>query len=200
MIKNIIFDLGRVLIDWNPMAYLNKYVTEKSKIDEMFKGIFGSQEWLDLDRGTIEESEAIRRFKERCPRCHKEIDEMFQNIIELIPPLEKNIPIFEEVAAKYDTYILSNFGERNFALVFEKYPWFKHFKGKIVSAHVKMLKPEREIYEALLKKYDLNPKECIFIDDTHANILAGEELGIKGVHYTGQEDLRIMLKKIIELN
>ena len=84
MIKNVIFDLGRVLIDWNPHAYLNKHVKNQEKIDAMFKEIFGSQEWQDLDRGTIKETEAIRRFKERCPNCHKEIDNMFENIIELI--------------------------------------------------------------------------------------------------------------------
>ncbi|MBN2837585.1 MAG: HAD-IA family hydrolase, partial [Fusobacteriaceae bacterium] len=89
--------------------------------------------------------------------------------------------------------------ERTFSLVFEKYPWFKLFNGKIVSSHVKLLKPEKEIYEALIKKYSLNPDECIFIDDTHANIIAGEKLGIKGIHYTGQEELREMLKEYIEL-
>ena len=200
MNKNVIFDLGRVLIDWNPNGYLNKYVKDQEKIDAMFKEIFGSQEWQDLDRGTIKETEAIRRFKERCPNCHKEIDNLFENIIELIPPLEKNIGLFEEVASKYNTYILSNFGERTFALVFEKYPWFKLFDGKIVSAHVKLLKPEKEIYEALISKYSLNPDECIFIDDTHANIIASEKMGIKGVHYTGEQELREMLKKYIELN
>ena len=200
MIKNVIFDLGRVLIDWNPSAYLNKHVKDQEKIEILFKEIFASQEWLDLDRGTVSEQEAIRRFKERCPTCHKEIDEMFENIIELIPPLEKNIGLFEEVASKYNTYILSNFGERTFALVFEKYSWFKLFDGKIVSSHVKLLKPEKEIYEALIEKYSLNPEECIFIDDTHANIIASEKLGIKGIHYTGQEELREMLKEYIELD
>ncbi len=199
MIKNVIFDLGRVLIDWNPFAYLNKHIKDQNKIDIIYKEIFGSQEWLDLDRGTIEESEAIRRFKERCPNCHKEIDDIFENVIELIPPLEKNISLFEEVASKYNTYILSNFGERTFALVFEKYPWFKLFDGKIVSSHVKLLKPEKEIYEALIKKYNLNPDECIFIDDTHANIIASEKIGIRGIHYTGEQELREMLKRYIEL-
>ena len=136
MVKNVIFDLGRVLIDWNPSAYLNKHVKDQEKIKILFREIFGSQEWLDLDRGTISEEEAIKRYKERCPTCHKEIDEMFENIIELIPPLEKNIGLFEEVASKYNTYILSNFGERTFSLVFEKYPWFKLFDGKIVLAEI----------------------------------------------------------------
>ena len=64
---------------------------------------------------------------------------------------------------------------------------------------MKLLKPEKEIYVALIEKYSLNPEECIFIDDTHANIIASEKLGIKGIHYTGQEELREMLKEYIEL-
>lgn len=199
MIKNVIFDLGRVLIDWNPRAYLDKKIQDKAKIEILFKEIFGSEEWLMLDRGTITEKEAIERFKKRCPTCHSEIDDMFENIIELIPPLEKNISIFEEVASKYDTYILSNFGHRTFELVFNKYPWFKLFKGKIVSSHVKMLKPEKEIYLELINKYNLNPIETIFIDDTLVNVEASEALGIKAIHYTGKEDLKTMLGKFINL-
>lgn len=199
MIRNVIFDLGKVLIDWNPRAYLNKKIQDKNKIEVLFKEIFASEEWLMLDRGTITEEEAIRRFKERCPTCHDEIDDMFENIIELIPPLEKNIKIFEEVATNYDTYILSNFGIRTFDLVYNKYPWFKLFKGKIVSSHVKMLKPEKEIYLELLNKYKLIPQETIFIDDTLVNVEASESLGIRTVHYTGEEDLKIMLEKFIKL-
>lgn len=200
MIKNVIFDLGRVLIDWNPRGYLEKKINDEKKIQILFDEIFASQEWQDLDRGTISEEEAIRRFKDRCPTCHAEIDDMFENIVELIPPLEKNIKTFEEVASKYDTFILSNFGHRNFELVFNKYPWFKLFKGKVVSSHVKMLKPEKEIYLELMNKYSLNPEETIFIDDTLVNVEASEALGIKTIHYTGEEDLREMLKKIIQID
>lgn len=199
MIKNVIFDLGRVLIDWNPMGYLKKNVGDSSKIEKMFKAIFDSEEWLKLDRGTISESEAIEIFKERCPDCHWEIEKMFENILELIPPLEKNVPILEAVAKKYNTYILSNFGYGTFAKVYEKYHWFKLFDGKVVSSHVKLLKPEKEIYELLLKKYNLKAEESIFIDDTLVNIKACEELGIKGIHYTGERELEELLKEVIEL-
>lgn len=200
MIKNVIFDLGRVLIDWNPRGYLDKKINDETKIKILFKEVFGSQEWQDLDRGTISEEEAIKRFKDRCPTCHTEIDDMFEHIIELIPPLEKNIKTFEEVAAKYDTFILSNFGHRTFELVFNKYPWFKLFKGKVVSSHVKMLKPEKEIYLELINKYDLIPEETIFIDDTFVNVEASEALGIRTIHYTGEKDLREMLKELIPLD
>lgn len=200
MIKNVIFDLGRVLIDWNPRGYLDKKINDETKIEILFKEVFGSQEWQDLDRGTISEEEAIKRFKDRCPTCHTEIDDMFEHIIELIPPLEKNIKTFEEVAAKYDTFILSNFGHRTFELVFNKYPWFKLFKGKVVSSHVKMLKPEKEIYLELINKYDLIPEETIFIDDTFVNVEASEALGIRTIHYTGEKDLREMLKELIPLD
>jgi len=200
MIKNVIFDLGRVLIDWNPRGYLDKKIEDKEKIEILFREIFAKEEWQMLDRGTITEEEAIKRYKERCPTCHREIDDMFENIIELIPPLEKNIKTFEEVAAKYDTFILSNFGHRTFELVFNKYPWFKLFKGKVVSSHVKMLKPEKEIYLELINKYNLNPSETIFIDDTFVNVEASEALGIRTIHYTGEEDLKVMLKRFIELD
>lgn len=200
MVKNVIFDLGRVLIDWNPRAYLEKKIDDEKKIEKIFKEVFASPEWQELDKGTITFDQALELFQERVPNCKDEIQDVFDNIIELIPPIEKNVKIFEEVANKYNTYILSNFGDKSFDMIYEKYPWFKLFDGKVVSSKVKEIKPDKEIYEILINKYNLNRDETIFIDDTLANIEASEKIGIKGVHYTGQECLREMLVRLIDLD
>ncbi len=200
MIKNVIFDLGRVLIDWNPKEYLKKRIEDEEKIKAIFREVFASKEWLEIDRGTISFEEAMKLFQDKLPSCKAEIEDIFDNIIELIPPIEKNVEIFKEVASKYNTYILSNFGDKSFDMIYEKYPWFKLFDGHIVSSKVKQIKPERDIYETLINKYNLNTYETIFIDDTLVNIKASEKLGIKGVHYTGEECLRDMLTKLINLD
>ncbi len=200
MVKNVIFDLGRVLIDWNPRAYLEKKIKDEKKIEKIFEEVFASPEWQELDRGTITFDNAMEFFQNKVPSCKEEIKDIFDNIMELIPPIEKNVKIFEEVANKYNTYILSNFGDRSFDMIYEKYPWFKLFDGQVVSSKVKQIKPEKEIYETLINKYNLNTNETIFIDDTLVNIEASEKIGIKGIHYTGEECLREMLVRLIDLD
>lgn len=197
--KNVVFDLGRVLIDWNPKSYLEKNIKDKKKITDLAKNVFQSNEWFMLDRGTISEEDAVKIFKKRCPQCEKEIDMLIKDILELLPPINKNVDILREVSKKYDTYILSNFHERTFSLISEKYDWISCFKGEVVSARVKLLKPEEAIYYVLLDKYNLNPAETVFIDDTKENIEAAEKIGIKGIHYTGEQDLNEMLKEFINI-
>lgn len=197
MIKNIIFDLGNVLIHFKPDEFINKNIKEEYK-DKFYNIVFKGQEWIDLDRGTLEYSEAIKIFSEKLPECSEEIKKLFDNyILDVLEPFEKNIEIMKSLKRKYNLYILSNFHYPAFDYIFKNWEFFKYFDGKIVSGYCHLLKPEEEIYKLLCSTYSLKPCESIFIDDTKINIEMAEKLGIKGIHLT---DINLLEKELKENN
>ena len=197
MIKNIIFDLGNVLIRFKPEEFVNKNIKKEYR-EKFFNVIFKGQEWADLDRGVLEYSDAVKIFSEKIPECSSEIKKLFDNyILDVLEPIEKNIEIMKSLKGKYKLFVLSNFHYPAFDYIFKNWEFFKYFDGKIVSGHCKLLKPEKEIYELLCSTYSLNPIECVFIDDTKANIEAAEEFGINGIHLT---DINILEEKLKENN
>lgn len=196
MIKNIVFDLGNVLIAFNPEKFIEENVSEKYR-EEFYKIVFKGQEWLDLDRGVLEYDEAIKIFSSRLPECSSAIKKLFDNyILDTLEPISKNIELLKILKKKYKLYILSNFHYPVFDFVFKNWEFFKYFDGKVVSGHCNLLKPEKEIYSLLCSSYDLVPNETIFIDDTKANIEMAKTLGINTIHLTSYESLEENLKKI----
>ena len=197
MIKNIIFDLGNVLIRFKPEEFVNKNIKKEYR-EKFFNAVFKGQEWADLDRGVLEYSDAVKIFSEKIPECSSEIKKLFDNyILDVLEPIEKNIEIMKSLKGKYKLFVLSNFHYPAFDYIFENWEFFKYFDGKVVSGHCKLLKPEKKIYELLCLTYSLKPNECVFIDDTKANIEAAEEFGINGIHLT---DINILEEKLKENN
>lgn len=197
MIKNIIFDLGNVLIRFKPEEFINKNIKKEYR-EKFFNAVFKGQEWADLDRGILEYSDAVKIFSEKIPECSSEIKKLFDNyILDVLEPIEKNIEIMKSLKGKYKLFVLSNFHYPAFDYIFKNWEFFKYFDGKIVSGHCKLLKPEKKIYELLCSTYSLKPNECVFIDDTKANIKAAEEFGINGIHLT---DINILEEKLKENN
>ena len=181
-IRNIIFDLGRVLIHFQPIEYIEKEIPEEKR--EIFhKEIFESPEWLMLDRGVLTYERAKEIFKQKVTGLDREIDEFFDaKFFGMIRPIEENTVLLPKLKEKYKLYVLSNFHQPAYEFVNSEYSFFRLFDGEVVSCYCHMLKPEKEIYETLLNKYGLIPSETVFIDDTGVNIEAAEKLGIKGIH------------------
>ena len=90
---------------------------------------------------------------------------------------------------KYKLYALTNWSHETFHIPFERYDFFKHFEGIVVSGDEKTRKPFQKIYEILLDRYDLNPSSCLFIDDNYDNIVTAEKMGINGIHYKNTDQL-----------
>ena len=195
MIKNIVFDLGNVLIAFKPKKFVEENVSEKYR-EDFYEMVFKGQEWLDLDRGILEYSKAIEIFSKKLPECTQAIEKLLNKyILDSIEPISENIEIMKSLKGKYKLYILSNYHYPSFDYIFNNWDFFKYFDGKIVSGHCKLLKPEKEIYNLLCSTYNLNPKETIFIDDTKVNIEEAEKLGIKGIHLPSYENLKEELQK-----
>ena len=197
-IKNIVFDLGRVLIKFEPKEYIEQNVPEEKR-EDFYNGIFGSTEWLMLDRGTLSYEDAKKIFKERVPGADKQIDRLFDvDLFEILQPIEENVKLLSKLKKKYNLYILSNFHQPAFEHIFKKYDFFRLFDGHTVSCYYYLLKPEKEIYDTLIDKFNLIPEETVFIDDTKVNIDACEKEGIRGIHLPDYTELKQKLEEFLK--
>ncbi|MBU3137085.1 HAD family phosphatase [Clostridium gasigenes] len=195
MCRNIIFDIGNVLLDFNPKEYLKSKMKE-DKVDYVHKEIFESEEWIMLDRGTILEEEAIKIITSRSNGNEKLIKIAFEKWYDILNPIEKTVDILKKLKESgYKVYYLSNFHLKAFEHVTSKYNFFNIFDGGVVSYEEKIIKPEKEIYNKIIEKYKLNVNESIFIDDMECNINKAKEVGFKTILFKNPEELMVSLKE-----
>jgi len=200
MIKNVVFDIGNVLLKFEPKTYLVKKFNHEEKVEKILDLVFKSDEWLMLDRGTITEIEAIKVLSERHVLYSEAIKDAFNGWYDILMPMEDTIDILKQLKDKgINAYYLSNFHQLAFEHVTEKNEFFKLFQGGIVSYKEKLLKPEKEIYMRLLEEYNLKSEETIFIDDTLANIQSAEIVGINTIHFKNSQELMAKLNELLIL-
>lgn len=197
MIKSIVFDLGNVLISYDPETYMNSFELESALKDEVYKAIFKSKHWLELDKGTITEKEAIGFFCEEIPQAEEYIKKVMSGWKDMLLPIPETVELLKELKNKgYKLFVLSNYHKDAFEKTSSENEFFTLLDGSVVSYEVKCLKPEKKIYEHLLSAYDLKPEETLFIDDMEANVRGAQEVGIQGVLFQGVEQLRTYLEEI----
>ncbi|WP_300342018.1 HAD family phosphatase [Fusobacterium sp.] len=200
MIKNIVFDLGNVLIEYNPQKFIIRNVKEENftKFNEV---VFKSKEWLDLDRGILEYNRAVEIFSEKLPEERESIKYLFDNSIQdVLFPIEENLELLSNLKRKgYKLYILSNFHREAYLEIAKKCNFDRYFDGGVISYDINLLKPEEEIYRTLLKKYDLLERETLFIDDTLNNVEKASELGIETIHLTEKSKLKEELERVLKM-
>ena len=133
--KNIIFDLGNVLILFDPSGYVNKSVSPEKR-EKFLDVVFKSDEWKKLDLGTLSYENAKKIFKEKLKDCDSEVDMLFgDNLYGLLKPIMKNTELLKNLKKNYNLYILSNFHKESFETVSSKHEFFGYFDGGIVSAY-----------------------------------------------------------------
>ena len=182
--KNILFDMGNVLVTYNPEWVIRHYTEDEELIREIKNIVFHSQEWLLLDAGLIEEEKAERNWMERLSSDKaREIAHLsFQNWhlynMKVIPGTAEMIRALKENGK--EIYLLSNASMRLLSIYKEVIPAVECFSGIFYSAAHKCVKPQDIIYERFLKEYSLNPADCFFIDDLEENISAAKAVGISG--------------------
>lgn len=198
MIKNIVFDLGNVLISFQPSEYFDKKNYPQNIKETILADIFASREWLLLDNGDISIQEAIDSISLKSTLNRDEIIHIFNLRSDLIFPIGENVKVLPELKKQgYSLYFLSNFPMDIFEEVKAGYYFFKYFDGGVISADAKVSKPDHRIYNILLERYSLKPEECLFIDDLEVNVKAAEETGMKGLITFGLIGISEEIKKIL---
>ncbi len=190
MIKNIVFDLGNVLLSFKPSEYFDKHKYPAAIKATILEDIFRSKEWLMLDNGEISTQDAISAISKRSSLKTEEIDHIFNLRTDLLFPLDSNIKVLPGLKKRgFKLYYLSNFPLDIFDEVRSGYYFFRYFDGGLISAEAKSSKPEKRIYEILLERYSLIPGECLFIDDLEANVISAREFGMKGLLTNGSLEI-----------
>ncbi|MDH5101302.1 HAD family phosphatase [Lactobacillus kefiranofaciens] len=179
MLKNIIFDFGNVIMNYDPNEILNHYQLTPEEHQLLLKNIFQSKEWLEIDAGKITEDEATEIFFSRVPQ------KLQHKVKQIMTTWPGNVDFYEPVfhyisdlrKDGYHIYGLSNTGMR-FANFVKDSEMGDYFDGYVFSAQEKLVKPDPRIYQVLLSRYFLKPEECLFIDDLSANTRAAQEVGM----------------------
>jgi len=198
-IQNLIFDLGNVLLKFNPGEYLAGLFEDPELVRRLHRAVFSSPEWYMLDRGVLTQEEAVARLTRQYPDLAPEIRLTFADGFSILKPIPSNVEVVRSLKKSgYRLYILSNFHRAAFEHVYGKYQWFSLFDGMVISYQHQALKPEPAIYQILLASYALLPEECVFIDDSLANLAAASEFGIRGIHYQSSDQLRLELNYILQ--
>jgi putative hydrolase of the HAD superfamily len=198
MIRNIIFDLGNVLISFRPSAYFEKKDYPENIRTRILSDIFHSPEWLQLDNGDISTPEAIDTISLKSTLSRQEIAHIFNLRTDIMFPLDQNVRLLPELKKEgYRLYYLSNFPLDIFEEIKTGYFFFRYFDGGVISSEVKYSKPDRRIYEILLENHLLKPEESLFVDDIEINVRAAEEAGMKGLFTGGSEEISEMLENTL---
>ena len=200
MIKNVIFDIGNVLVDFRWRALMEDLKLSK-EIQEIFSNtVFGSHWWGELDHGIYEESEILKNFREDNKEHLDEFNLVWDNRGKLVEPYAYAAQWIEQLKSSgLKVYLLSNYPKDIFTLHAECgcFPFLEKVDGKVVSGFVKMVKPNADIYEYLLKEYGLKAAESVFIDDREDNIETARKLGMKGIVFQNYEQACNELRELI---
>lgn len=190
MYTNFIFDMGNVLMDFSPDYILSRFTTDPVEIEALKEIIFKSSYWKNLDNGDISFKDALAEVIQLTPAEYHQTCETFFNEWHLhkVPRLDM-LEIIKNLKAKgYGIYLCSNAASR-FHTYKDKYEVFEYFDDLLISADIRISKPDPRIYEHLLKSNHLDPKTCLFIDDLSVNIDSAKTCGIAGYHYNGNATL-----------
>lgn len=197
MIKNIVFDLGGVLVDFHPAEGMKKLGFSKEAAAAFQENIF-SKLWELCDRNPLSADEIRNLFKSRVKGFEREVDLLWDNITAVTGVYEYSSDWIRNLKKRgFRLYVLSNFGQQAFETNSKLYTFLDEMDGKVVSYEVGYIKPEPEIYRHLFEKYGLKPDECVFIDDRMVNVEGAVKCGMKGICFAGFEQAAGELERMI---
>ena len=182
MIRNIVFDFGGVLVDWNPEYLFKDVFSDNTELDYFLENIC-TPDWNEKQDAGRSLSDAIRTLQERHPKYRNEIRLYYEQWTTMLGgPIEQNVALLKPLKANYRLFGLTNWSAETFPIALDLYPLFGEFEGIVVSGEERLAKPDERIYKVLLERYSLIATECLFIDDNERNILAAEVLGFHVLH------------------
>ncbi len=199
MMKNIVFDLGRVLVDFDPIAYLYSLGYDDETVQALYDRIFGGEDWMRHDRGdypSVIEMQTV--LIQKYPEYEAQIRRALQPDWVKIHTLREDTAAYllELKERGYPVYMLSNLAADSYAYV-SRYPFFRALDGGVFSYQERVCKPDARIYEILLQRYALDPAETVFLDDNADNVEAAEKAGIRGIVFTSLDEAKKQLEPLL---
>jgi len=200
MIKNIVFDMGNVLVAYDSYRASRRFAADEQEAEAVNTSVFVSPEWVMLDMGVISEEEALKRMQDRLPEGHAR--EAARDCLEhwheyCMWPIPGMGELVEELKGRgYGIYLCSNASLRLLSCYQSVIPGIRFFDGVLFSAEEQCMKPQKEMYGHLFERFGLKPEECFFIDDQPLNLEGARACGMDGCCFTDKsaEHLRQMLE------
>jgi len=192
-INTIIFDLGGVLLDWNPQYVFDENYFESSEKREYFFKNICTNDWNEEQDAGRSIVEAIQELVQKFPDWENPIRDFYGRWTEMLKgPIPETVEIFRQLkdSGKYKLYALTNWQTGLFDIALVRYNFLHWFDGRVVSGEEKTRKPFPEFYQRLLNRYNVKAEEAIFIDDNLRNVKAAEAVGINGIHFQSPGQLR----------
>jgi 2-haloacid dehalogenase len=196
-IDTVIFDLGGVLIDWNPQYLYRTIFDDEKKMNDFFADVCTS-DWNEEQDGGRSLKDATDELVGRFPAHEENIRAYYGRWEEMLRgPIDGTVEILKELKEKNHTklYALTNWSAETFPIALSRFDFLHWFHGRLVSGEERMRKPFREIYELLLRRFSIEPSSALYIDDNQRNLSAPREMGIETIHFISPEQLREELRE-----
>ncbi|MFN4256447.1 MAG: HAD family hydrolase [Saprospiraceae bacterium] len=197
-IDTIIFDLGGVLIDWNPEYVFREVIPDAERRAYFFENICTSDWNVEQDAGRPLQVATDQLVAEH-PDWEPEIRAYYGRWVEMLGgPIDETVELFRQLRERgeHKIYALTNWSHETFPIALGMYDFLHWFDGRIVSGEERTRKPFADIYEILLQRFSVTPERAVFIDDSLKNVRGGEAVGIRGIHFQSAAQLREELGRL----
>lgn len=196
-IKNVVFDVGNVLVRWDPHFIVTHAFPEYDNPADLVQKIFKNKTWYDLNLGLISEDEALALYNKHLGIGIDRLQHMAEVVRSSLSLLPESVELLKALdAASFSLYALTDNTHDIIAYLQKKYDFWPLFQGIVVSAQVGYLKPSQEIYQHLLNAYGLNASETVFIDDHLPNVEGAKQLGISAIQFQNIKQCMQALKEL----
>jgi 2-haloacid dehalogenase len=198
-ISAVIFDLGGVLIDWNPRHLYQKVFRTDEAIEYFLRNIC-TMEWNEEQDAGRKWADGIQSLSVRYPEYRSEIAAYFDRWEEMLKgQIDASVLLFERLLKNdVPVYALTNWSSETFPMALERYPFLSAFKGIVVSGHEGVRKPNPSIFQICTNRYNLVPAQTLFIDDNLRNVQAARDFGFQACHYLNPAQLNDVLSPLFD--
>jgi len=201
MIRNIVFDIGNVLAEFSWREHLARFGFTGEKAERIGKVMMLNPTWNELDRGVWSREKLLQSFIKEAPDLEQEIRLVFSDLSTIVRKFPKSDSWVQSLKDRgYHVYYLSNYSSHVRKDTEKELTFMKLMDGGIMSYEVQLIKPDLAIYQTLMERYDLQPEECVFLDDTKANIDGALRAGMQGILVKTQEQAMQDLDELLKTN
>lgn len=199
MIKNIVFDLGNVLVSFDPYPYFLNIFHDQELVNRICQHIFCDDAWTSYDAGLVTIQDLNIYYRQKYPEEEQEIEYVLEHWTAFMKGMDESIAYLCNLKNRgYHIYLLSNINEDSAIYLKQRLAIFDKIDGAILSYEHKIVKPDPKIYQILFDTYHLDPKTCVFLDDREENITVARQLHMKGIVFTNPTEAFQELEEIVK--
>ena len=194
-IRNVVFDVGQVLLEWNPAAVIARLHPDPAQQAVIRQRMFEHDDWHEFDRGGLSYEAAIDHFANATGLTATQSRALIDATRESLAPIPGSIRLVEDLArGGTHLYLLSNMPASTFDYLSRKYQFFSHFKYLVISGQILLIKPDPAIFRHLVAKTGIVPAESVFIDDLEKNVAAARQCGFEAIRFRDADSCRRELR------